>query len=82
MYAPLIAKMGSHEETYREADSTYYELVSCPFLTSREPFCCAVREVSMTLRIRTVWSFNLYQDTGSAVLPTAVLEYLSTGEKP
>lgn len=71
MCAPLIAKMGSHEETYREVDSTYYEVVPCPFLTSR-PFCCAVREVSMTLRIRTMWSFNSYQDTGSAVLPTAV----------
>lgn len=77
-----IAKMGSREEVYRQIDSTYYEAVSCPSLTSKEPFCCAVREVSMTLRIRTMWSFNSYHHRGSALLLPAVLEYLSTGEKP
>ena len=77
-----IAKMGSREEVYRQVDSIYYEVVSCLSLTSKEPFCCAVREVSMTLRIRTMWSFNSYQGRGSALLLPAVLEYLSTGEKP
>ena len=32
-----------------------------PFLTSKEPFCtCAVREVSLTLRMRNILSFISY----------------------
>ena len=83
MCAALIAKMDSHEEAYGQGDSTHYEVVPCPFFTSKEPSCsCAVREVFMTLRIRTMWSFNSYWDRGSALLPPALLEYLSMGEKP
>ena len=41
-----------------EVDITYCEVMSPPFSTSKEPFCaCVVREVSLTLRSRNMWSF-------------------------
>ena len=59
-----------------------------PFLTSREPFCaCVVGEVSLTSRIRNMWSFIFY--LGRAQPPpsscfygvSAIMEFLSTREK-
>ena len=45
-----------------EVDITYCEVMSPPFSsTSKKPFCaCVVREVSLTLRIRNMWSFITY----------------------
>ena len=44
-----------------EVDITYCEVMSPPFSTSKEPFCaCVVREVSLTLRSRNMWSFISY----------------------
>ena len=50
-----------------------------PFLISKEPFCsCVVRRVSLTLRMRNMWSFIC---TGpSSSFTSAVLDYLSTGD--
>ena len=37
---------------------TYYGVMPPPFLTSREPFCtCVVRKISLTSRMRNMWSF-------------------------
>ena len=57
-------------------------------LTSIEPFCaCVVRKVSLTSRMRKIWSFISY--LGKAQPPpsssfygvSAIIEFLSTGEK-
>ena len=57
-------------------------------LTSIEPFCaCVVGTVSLTLRMRNIWSFISY--LGKAQPPpsssfygvSAIIEFLSTGEK-
>ena len=50
-----------------------------PFLISKKPFCsCVVRRVSLTLRMRNMWSFIC---TGpSSSLTSAVLDYLPTGD--
>ena len=48
--AHLLAKMDSSEEAYGRLNIT-------PFLTSKEPFCaCIVGKVSLTLRMRNMWS--------------------------
>ena len=54
-----------------------------PFLTSKEPFCaCVVRKVSLTSRMRNVWSFISYLGQGPACsLAPAVTELLSTGNE-
>ena len=60
MRAYFLAKMDSIEEAYGQVDITYCEVIS-PLLTSKEPFCIrVVREVSLTSRLRNMWSFIYY----------------------
>lgn len=67
----------------RSTSPTYCGLASLPFLTSRESFCeCVVRKVSLTLRMRNVWSFISYLGRPQLLFAPAnifFLEYLSTG---
>ena len=80
--AHLLAKMDSSEEAYGQVDITYYEVTPPPFLTSKEPFCvCVVGKVSLTSRMKNMWSFISYLDRAQLLLPPAILEYLSTGDK-
>ena len=41
---------------------------------------CIVGMVSLTLRMRNLWSFISYLGRAQLLLPLAILEYLSTGE--
>ena len=56
----LSAKMDSSKEAYGQVDITYYEVTLPPFLTFKEPFCaCVAGKVSLTLRMRDMWSLSL-----------------------
>ena len=41
---------------------------------------CVVGKVSLTLRMRNMWSFIFYLGRTQLLLPPAILEYLSTGD--
>ena len=67
---------------------TYHEMTSRLFLRAKEPFCVrALRKVSLTLRMRTMWSF--ISNLGKAQSPpsscfngvSALKEFLATGEE-
>ena len=51
-------------------------------LTSEEPFCaCVVGEVSLTSRMRDIWSFISYLGRAQLLLSPAILEHVSIGDK-
>ena len=58
-------------------------LTSLPFMTSKEPFCAGVvGKVSLTSRMRKMWSLILLSGQGSTSLAIIFLsEYLSPGDK-
>ena len=63
---PLCACVSLSQDGFQQrglwvVDVTYYEVAPPPFLTSKEPFCaCVVGEVSLTSRMRNMWSFISY----------------------
>ena len=72
----LLAKKDSREEACEQVDIT-------PFLTSKAPHCaCIARKISLTLRMRNMWSLSFICAGCSFSLAPAILEYLSTGDKP
>ena len=51
-------------------------------MTSKEPFCtCVVGKVSLTSRVRKIWSSVSYQGKVQLLIPPATLENLSTGDE-
>ena len=69
MYVHLLAKMDSSPEAYGKVDITYCGVAPPPFLALEEPFCaCVVRKVSLTSRMRYMWSLYLLSGQDSAPL--------------
>ena len=70
--------MASSAEAYEEADTTYYGMVSPPFLTP-----CVVREVFLTSSMRNLLSLYLLSNRAWLLLAPAIafiLKHLSTGD--
>ena len=56
-----------------EIDRTYYELVSPPFLTSKDAFCtCVVGEVSVTSRMEDVFILSFYSSRAQLLYAPAI----------
>ena len=80
MCTQLLATMHSGKGASVQVDVTYYEVTSPSVLISKEP--CVVREVSLTSKMRNMWSLSLIWAGLSSSLAPTILEYVSTKEKP
>ena len=76
----LLAKMHSSKGACVQVDVTYYGVTSPSILISKEP--CVVREVSLTSKMRNMWSLSLIWAGLSSSLAPTISEYVSIKEKP
>ena len=78
MCVHFSAKMDTSEKSV-----TYYGVVPPPLWFFKELFCThsMYSGMSLTLRMRNMSSFISYLGWAQPLLPPAILEYLSTGEK-
>ena len=85
MHAHLLAKMDSSTEACGKVDTTYYGVVSPPFLAPEEPFCTSIVRRSPWPQEREICGlFIFYLARAHLLLAAAIifiLEYLSTGER-